>query len=127
MNKYILYPTLGILTLGMIVNSYLSYQSIQRIKSLEKANPYAIPSPQIAYPTTLPFATPTNMIQPTDIIRPMPKNLPEAIQEAYSWPVMSLCNDRSGYTLYYQLDDGSNIYIDSKGAYVRGKKVICTN
>jgi len=63
------------------------------------------------------------------IVHPSPtsKTLPKELKDVDTWPVISLCDDKSGYTLFYQLEDGSNIYKDQKGGFIRAKKVRCTN
>lgn len=80
-------------------------------------------------PFSGPTSVPTSQPNPTAYAQPTVSNqkkLPAAIQGAYSWPIQSVCRDNSGYQIYYQLDDGTNIYT-YKGNYVRGKSVICTN
>lgn len=98
MNKNVLYLLLGILTLALAANSIAAHRTLQR---MDKGK--------------------------SGIIRPTSKDVPTSIRDAYTWPAISICDDKSGYTLYYQLDDGTNVYIDGKGAFVRGKKVKCTN
>jgi len=54
-------------------------------------------------------------------------SLPPEIAEALSWPITSVCIENSGYKVYYQLDDGTNVYTNPDGNYVRGRTVVCTN
>lgn len=76
-------------------------------------------------PTITPLTSPEpTMTPPADV--PDDVDLPAIIQDAQSWPIHHVCIENSGYELFYQLNDGTNIYI-YKGEYVRGKAVVCSN
>jgi hypothetical protein len=106
MNKYIFPAILGILTLGFILNTYLALKTNKRLERIERQ--YAIT------PSMIPIQTPTNTI-------------PIDLENAHTWSVNSICDDKAGYELRYQLEDGTNIYQLDDGTFMRARKVTCTN
>ena len=141
---------IALITLGIIVGielvvSLALLRQVSQLKQEQYPYPTSEPFPTESAipieltPTTAPpqYATPRPTYNPK--IDPMPeymltiyptesqKSLPADIQDAYSWPIHQLCAVPKFFSIYYQLDDGSNVYKVSTGGYVRGKPMLCTN
>jgi hypothetical protein len=141
---------IALIALGIIVGmeaviSLVLLRQVSQLKQEHYSYPISEPYPTESAipiglaPTITPslYATPYPTYNPR--INPMPSymltiyptesvnNLPTDIQDAYSWPIQQLCAIPKTYNVYYQLDDGSNIYKVSTGGYVRGKPMLCTN